>query len=232
MSINNIRNISPNTTTKRLIHFIEKALMTFTSSNIFKTRCIHINKSKPSENSITSALREYLDMLSRENLDNIFYFETQAEQKENESQKGSSRSVDIAISTNKSDGHYIFCLEAKKIKNYKNYINSDIGAIKRFKNCDHGLSSPNPDNRKLLPENGIVGYSSIKNFQKHFDKINEKIESLSKDFASKQDEFGLNWYDTELLQKQDNTKNYISHHKRTTGENLTIHHFWVFIEFV
>ena len=209
----------------KLISLIESALTTFIKCPDYQTQ--YFNNPRAGEDTLTSALRSHLDLESR-NIDTIFLFGSQEEQKESDSKKGKKRTVDIAIKSADSKGHYIFCLEAKWI-DADDYITGDTGAIKRFKKCEHGLSSSNSSNFKPLDESGIVAYVKSGNFEDHFKKINKKIEDLSNQFSTQTDNFGLNWHSSEkLTQKYPNQSDkYISEHKRIDKTDLKLHHFWV-----
>lgn len=185
------------------------------------------------ENTLTSALRGHLDLESRR-LNKIFIFETQAEQGSSSSGRGNKRTIDISISTTESKGFYVFCLEAKWIY-AKDYVTQNTGAIKRFKKCEHGLSSTNPSNCYPLSINGIVAYAHYNDFQNKMDRINGEIDQLCK--GVQPDEYGLNWIDSEKLAflkiyRKDHFPGseifrLISEHPRIAHSPLTLHHFWV-----
>ena len=212
---------------KTLIGLIENALQTFTDSDDYKTQ--YVNNPSGGEDTLTAALRDHLDLESRKG-DTVFIFGDQREQKDSDSGKGKKRTVDIAIKSSTSEGFYIFCLEAKWV-DAKDYVTTNTGAIKRFKKCEHGLSSSNKNNAQPLPENGIVAYVKLGNFEDHLEKINNKIQELSKQFSTVQDEFDLNWLESEKLSQKYPNQNdkYISDHLRIneTESKLKLHHFWV-----
>ncbi|MCC5944088.1 MAG: hypothetical protein JJT94_04085 [Bernardetiaceae bacterium] len=214
----------------RLVSFIDTALKNFTSSDDYLEQ--YVNNSEANENTLTSALRYYLDIRSRAELSAILLFGSQEQQKSSNSGKGSKRTVDIAIKTAHSKGYWIYCLEAKWI-DANDYVTTNTGAIKRFKKCEHGLSSENPNNAIPLVENGIVAY--IKTDIAHINflsKINSNIKKLANQYHLKKDKFGLNWQKAEILTANppSQSNKYISQHVRIDNSNLILHHFWVEVD--
>lgn len=139
------------------------------------------------------------------------------------------RSSDIGIYLKANDEHYIFCIEAKFLPP-TDYVSGEFAAIKRYKKLEHGLSHRDPFKAKHLPECGILAYSKTDTFLSHLDRINGKIEVLSK---SSKDEFGLNWDASEKLSSvQIKETAYLkSNHLRNGSNPIELHHFWVNIKF-
>ncbi|WP_375559969.1 hypothetical protein ACE193_19960 [Bernardetia sp. OM2101] len=206
------------TTIQLLLTTLEAALVTFKTSQVFKDRY----HDGIGEDDLTSALRFHLDgECSNKGLS--FAFETQSPQ-------GNRRSSDIAVQLKGTNGDYIFFIEAKWT-NAPDYVYSNTGAIKRFKNLDHGINNTNPNYPyKYVKESAVIGYHELKqNFQTTQKKINSKIQSLLPPTIC---EFGLTWDNTELLQsiKQGNFDSHISNHTRKDGSIITLYHLWIKIK--
>ena len=140
------------------------------------------------------------------------------------------KKVDIGIGLHGGHGNYIFCIEAKNLPTPE-YVTGNGGAIKRFKKCEHGLSGSNPISGKPLPQNGIVAYVKSGTFEKHFIKINKKIQEIANNHSQKPDAFGLTWDDSEQLEKNyfNSIGKLFSKHPRQKASDVSLYHFWIYV---
>jgi hypothetical protein len=220
MNTPNPKNRRRNKTIEDLIIFIEKASKSFTSSSSFKTQ-YHQNSD---EDHLTEILVWHYNEEDRQD-GGKYIFMPQPEQE-------GRRKVDIGIGLHDGHGNYIFCIEAKILPTSE-YITGNTGAIKRFKKCEHGLSSSNPNNKKSLPHNAIVAYVKSDTFKKHFDKINKDIQKMAKSYSQKTDKFGLTWNNSEQLEKNyfDSIGRFSSKHPRQQALDVNLHHFWIYVKY-
>ena len=126
--------------------------------------------------------------------------------------------------------NYIFCIEAKILPTAE-YVTSNTGAIKRFKKCEHGLSSSNPIIRKPLLQNAIVAYVRSDLFENHYNKINKEIYKNANRHSQKPDRFGLIWIESEKLEKIyfKSIGKLISNHPRSVAPDVKLYHFWIYV---
>ena len=209
-------NRRPDKTINDLIVFIEKGVQTFTSSSSYKNQ-YHEDSD---EDHLTEILVWHYQEINRHDNENyIIIAQTRQENR---------RKVDIGIGLYGGEGDYIFCIEAKILPTNK-YITGNTGAIKRFKKCEHGLSSFNPKNRKPLSNSCIVAYVKLGTFNEHLMKINGKIQEIASKHSEKPDEFGLTWYNSEQLEKIyfSSIARLISKHPRENSYHINLHHFWI-----
>jgi len=210
-------NRKPNKTIEDLIDFIESAAKGFTNSTTFKQQ--YHNGSD--EDHLTEILLWHYQEENRQH-EEKYIFMAQPKQE-------NRRKVDIGIGLFGGSGNYIFCIEAKKLPTTE-YVTSNTGAIKRFKKCEHGLSSYNPNIGKPLPYNCIIAYVKSGTFEEHFIKINEKIKELSEKHSHKLDEFDLTWNASEQLEKIyfKSIGKLFSKHRRLKTSDVTLYHFWIY----
>lgn len=211
------KNIAPKTSSdendvKELMLELDSLIPIFVNSSIFE-RDIYEDSD---EDHYTETLIKYLE---NEKPSSRFSFKPQATLLHR-------RSTDIAVHLKADSEHYIFNIEAKFLPP-KDYVTGEYAAIKRFKCCQHGLSSRHPSKVKILPQNAIIAYSKSGRFEQHLTSINEKILKLSNE--TKPDKFGLRWYKSEKLKKIyfKTTAKLKSKHKRIDKSEVILHHFWV-----
>ncbi len=152
----NPKNRKTNKIIEDLIVFIEKAAICFTSSSFF----IEQHHQNSDEDHLTEILCWHYNEEDRQNGEKYIFMPQP-------NQEG-KRKVDIGIGLHDGRGNYIFCIEAKILPPTSEYITNNTGAIKRFKKCEHGLSSSNPNNKKALSHNAIVAYVKSDSFEKYF----------------------------------------------------------------
>lgn len=208
------QNISNNTSTSgyidKLIVFLETHCCTFPQKYT-----IQIDEA---EEDISEKLYLHLQRQSRLT-EAPFEFQPETPQKPI-SKKGYKRRADFGVNLNTYDVdmELIYCIEAKRLptgkgEREKEYVFGDGGGIQRFKDNKHGI-----DRRgNLLERNGIVGYVQQNDFDFWHTTINNWIT------------IDPHWDNTEALEKIDfsTIAKLKSEHKRVTGENLYLTHFWI-----
>lgn len=214
MNTPNPKNRKHNKTIEDLISFIENASKSFTNSKTFRTRY----DKNSDEDDLTEILIWHYEEKKQKNENYFFMAQPKQEAK---------RKVDIGIGLHGGHGNYIFCIEAKKLPTPE-YVTGNGGAIKRFKKCEHGLSTKNGN---PLLQNGIIAYVKSGTFKEHLANINEKIKELVNDYSQKSDEFGLIWNNSEKLEKIyfKSTGKLLSEHSRIDTSIVTLHHFWIYV---
>jgi len=178
------------------------------------------NVNSMSENSLTEALVFFLINKARTE---GFSFMQQTTQE-------GKRTVDIGVFLFGNQLNYIFCIEAKFLPHSpSDYVTGEYAAIKRFKANEHGLN--NSIEQTPLSQNGIIAYVKSGTFDEHFLMINEKIQKVASTYSQKPDEFGLNWYNSEQLEKiyLRSIAKLISNHPRKKVSYVSLYHFWISI---
>jgi hypothetical protein len=211
-------NRGPDKTIIDLLIFIEKGVETFTNSSPFKNQ-YHGNSD---EDHLTEILVCHYQETNRHHSENYLIM--------NQPKQKNKRKVDIGFGLHSGARNYLFCIEAKILPT-REYVTSNTGAIKRFKKCEHGLSSSNPNTRKPLSYSGIVAYVKSGTFDEHFLKINEKILENVRKFSQQPDEFDLTWHDSEQLNKVNFSPfaKLLSRHPRQEAPDIRLYHFWIYI---
>lgn len=217
MSTPNPKNRKCNKTIEDLIAFIENKLNRYTISSVFKKQ-YHRDSD---EDHLTEILLWHYQEENKKKEKYIFMLQPKQKRK---------RKVDIGIGLFGGRGDYVFCIEAKILPTNE-YVTGNGGAIKRFKKCEHGLSSSNPINGKPLPQNGIIAFVKSGTFKKHIIKINKTIQKIVNNHSQKLDVFGLTWNDSEQLEKIyfKSIGKLFSKHPRHNTSDVTLYHFWIYL---
>ncbi|TAE74419.1 MAG: hypothetical protein EAZ85_04755 [Bacteroidetes bacterium] len=195
-----------------LVNVIETNLRNFNTSRSIK----RITNTENNENKYSEAFCDFMTQLAK----GKFTFMRE--------QASGRFTVDIGVLWN-SD--VIFNIEAKFLptpdskkakpnsktpkRDTHEYVYKNVGinaGIERFKKCEHGRDN----DKKLLPENGMIAYIKEQDFDYWFDKINEWIKEAG-------------WCYSEILYTKYPNRDdiFISTHSRTDGSNVILHHFWV-----
>ena len=200
---------------EKLILFLEKYLPDFTKEK-------SVNGSQ-GENDITSKLWAHLTQKSKFNPEGKEYpfdFQPEFPQKK-PTQKGHGSRIDLAAWRNvrNQNMEVVYCLEAKKLPTpgsgrEKEYVFGNKGGIERFKNEAHGLDYAG----NLLEYNGIVAYVTENSFAHWQDQINQWISDAG---WSASEKLAVNYF--AAIGKLN------SQHKRISGGNLYLNHFWVMV---
>jgi len=219
MSKTGFKNIKPGKSNDdndltQLLSELNEFLPKFVTSSIFKRDIFE----KSDEDHYTEILIKFLE---NENKESRFGFKQQASLPD-------KFSIDIGVHLKANSEHYFFNIEAKFLPP-KDYVTGKCAAIKRFKLNQHGLSHRNPKITKPLSQSAVVAYSKKGIFENHLAKINNKISKLAN--SKLVDKFGLNWNESEHLQKIefDESAKLQSKHHRVNNPPIVLYHYWVHI---
>lgn len=205
--IKSFSQLQPNHLIDELRIFIESELSNFVQSSEFAQTLV--KKKNENQHSLSFCLYMTNKCFSK------FYFA-----REN-AQKGSSV-IDIGVY---KGSVLIFTIEAKilpipsgtksKPRNEHEYVYGQGAGIQRFKEAKHGLDNYG----NLLAQNGMIGFLQKEDLDFWLAKINGWIDQTG-------------WSANERIVKivTASGTSLISKHKRSTKEELILHHFWISVK--